>query len=1246
MKNWQNQCYITAPLFILIHEDKIREYILKRPKDEVIRTLCKVMIGENKDQNWLHTLASSINPEYSDEAIQFDANEFLQRILDKIDPVSNFFNISSKTIRKCQNLGCQNVYNERIGQGNIILLRLKENEDHISMAELIDRYMTGVEQMPCNNCSAKIDGSLQNVLMKKTVEFQETPEILFVCADRYHTQGYKINTKLTYTQTLWLPLGKDDGRADMYRLFGLVQHHGERPTSGHYDTYISSNDVKCPMQYNDNGGCEPTWNPVSWEKYQEAKHNGYIFCYKKHEPQEGFIMPDWVDELSNTNKNENEEEKSLREKQKSRIVQKLVSTPEIKSKKMKEEHCHFCVRDTGKSRNSLMRHLETDGNCKTLYLRNYHQTNLLDVSVVIFDCIACDLSKKDNQKIFPLKIHLKNNGNCLSVYCKLLNVTNLEEVMYIVKKQKRKNQDSRSSSKRRLESVKNFNRNEKSLTITTAMNDFKRDTVLGNHLRCALCKGNYLESAVKIVKKSEAQSIGFTLEDSDRRMSKHWVCHDCNRTGVKDRLAKSYIKNITLEYIDDGNVRTFVPVYHSEDPYSSDQDEFINRSNEGKIIRILLPNKYDCVAFIGGNPNCPNFQNDANLTHRLSQCKQSLTVDDIRRLFTNQFKKYQSCILYSQRFFGKISDMDTRQLSEIEPLVHDKHIHGSMQWEKNLHNNMHHRFDQLGIKAVNVTIQIGLKNIENLATIKLIQGQTVTYDFEGNSSNEQKIKYWLHDHSAETDCSQSCVKTDLKMLDNSEVESNDQYSSVIVTSVFLKQRSLIENLVKNQTFELGSSNYIFDTSYDLNGTPFISGLIWPSKMDGINTALHEKSYDESINIEKDILAYQKLVEQNFCTSSCEATLMNQFEMTYNEAKEVSKLVKKHQIDFNKFPSLPPSLETFYKLPPSEEIYEENIQQAEELTTHMIELLMSLPNDLKKDLSTRQWLEDVDRRKVKVFWDTPSGLYVNVTIQIGSKNFHFSNDKMLTKLILQYSKAEFSCPFMGYYQYSLRISRKLQNEVVMKKEKVIESFTYMFNPIILKAVETRIHTYPVHGPVSLDRFENVESENFGNMDIDQQLLKSHKVVSLNQLLHFNDNKKCKILANPPVQYINCSPFSRELFMKVFEETETTFSVDGEPGFFEKLYNDVLRHKLRLNGDDLLLCETATLYEFVGNEESEKLSEEIKRLDIDEIRTSNSMTSSISGEFLPEYIVCSNDHVMKLRKNQGCYNTFLCFWLVYH
>ena len=78
MKNRGNQCFIDAPLFTLFYEDKIREYILGRPNDKVIRTLKKIMIGENKDQNWLHTLASSINPAFSDETKQFDAKAGFQ----------------------------------------------------------------------------------------------------------------------------------------------------------------------------------------------------------------------------------------------------------------------------------------------------------------------------------------------------------------------------------------------------------------------------------------------------------------------------------------------------------------------------------------------------------------------------------------------------------------------------------------------------------------------------------------------------------------------------------------------------------------------------------------------------------------------------------------------------------------------------------------------------------------------------------------------------------------------------------------------------------------------------------------------------------------------------------------------------------------------------------------------------------------------------------------------------------------
>ena len=120
-------------------------------------------------------------------------------------------------------------------------------------------------------------------------------------------------------------------------------------------------------------------------------------------------------------------------------------------------------------------------------------------------------------------------------------------------------------------------------------------------------------------------------------------------------------------------------------------------------------------------------------------------------------------------------------------------------------------------------------------------------------------------------------------------------------------------------------------------------------------------------------------------------------------------------------------------------------------------------------------------------------------------------------------------------------------------------------------------------------------------------------------------------------INSWPFSKRtfpdaqpLFLKVSGPTEETFTAADQAGFFEMTYNAVVRHKLRVNGDDLILAETSCCFDFIGRKESAELysvySESLDKIPPSEVK------SSISGKFLPSLIICSNGHVLRIRKKR--------------
>ena len=108
--------------------------------------------------------------------------------------------------------------------------------------------------------------------------------------------------------------------------------------------------------------------------------------------------------------------------------------------------------------------------------------------------------------------------------------------------------------------------------------------------------------------------------------------------------------------------------------------------------------------------------------------------------------------------------------------------------------------------------------------------------------------------------------------------------------------------------------------------------------------------------------------------------------------------------------------------------------------------------------------------------------------------------------------------------------------------------------------------------------------------------------------------------------------QNLVRKVKEETDESYKFEGSEGFFEILSSNVSRHQQRRNGKHLLLAETCMNYDFVGRSKSEEVFEIFdQRLDKIPQSDVESIYEDTDGKkLMPEYILCSNRHVMKIRK----------------
>ena len=139
----------------------------------------------------------------------------------------------------------------------------------------------------------------------------------------------------------------------------------------------------------------------------------------------------------------------------------------------------------------LETHLEANKECATSYYNELKVDSVLAVMIIEFPCLNC--SVMTNCKY--LKPHLNQSPNCLTYYETKLGVKTIDEIMKKIKSIKRKRQPSRLSTNRR-----DYIRNQEPITVTQAINNYRKFVALANYRLCCICCGHYLESSTFEIK--------------------------------------------------------------------------------------------------------------------------------------------------------------------------------------------------------------------------------------------------------------------------------------------------------------------------------------------------------------------------------------------------------------------------------------------------------------------------------------------------------------------------------------------------------------------------------------------------------------------------------------------------------------------------------------------------------------------------------------------------------------------------
>ena len=333
---------------------------------------------------------------------------------------------------------------------------------------------------------------------------------------------------------------------------------------------------------------------------------------------------------------------------------------------------------------------------------------------------------------------------------------------------------------------------------------------------------------------------------------------------------------------------------------------------------------------------------------------------------------------------------------------------------------------------------------------------------------------------------------------------------------------------------------------------------------------------------------------------------------------------KYQTDYNISPDrLPlPSNETILRrLPQNESL--ENISTCKSFLRFCKTNLLNLSLEEKQNLDTIEWLQNLSKHS--------KFTYVNeskLQLEIQGKCFQFCIDENLTSFIARMGS------FDGVYHFSLTMCEEEEEfSIVLKRIRIQDCYVLPYNYILLKSFQSRIDVVPLYSEKAWWKFEEKYTEEDPVIDFEddeetvENLLTNHSLVSLPELFTLSDSKRFVEYYSAPIQFIAAFKELKRRFKKIKTRVEGSYKCP-KSNYYEELSNNVFRHMSRLNGENVLLVENCLWYDLLqkgpGSIKFNIYKDNFGKIPDGEI-------FGVSGDPLPEYILCANEQVLKLRED---------------
>ena len=912
-------------------------------------------------------------------------------------------------------------------------------------------------------------------------------------------------------------------------------------------------------------------------------------------------------------------------------ILKTLSSSSAKKRLVKDSHCHFCEADC--DRETLQDHLSESERCRTLYLRKCHVNSIDAVMVLNFKCLFCD---QTNFQIFYH--HLEMFPACRAKYCAKFGVTSSQEVSMALNKLKRSALPSRRSLYRNEnETLRNKRQKydeERNKSMECFLNTHSISTALANVKLCIRCYCN-VQDAFEV-------DLDIDNKEDFRRLNRLWICRFCNQEVELEEMTAPTVRMTPIESEDGGEV-TFVPDF-GQIVNETEIDPQSAADRRQQVIKVILPSSVKSLSNLDLNVSARGLS-PFNVQRLLYRNGRLIDEGFMAHIYINQITKYQSAETNADLFYGKIDDLNINRkvLSSVKPCSKEHEIKGSDDFRRRQIDDVKWRMETLGSYCLKLTVSFPLINIQTVMTSLIQQGKIVTVSYSGDRANELHQSYTIHagtnyslliiaklsnirlfgfqylfaGHDSSSACIEDCVTVTEDTYQGLDESSPDV--STYVSSVDSKVSSFLKNIIKSPASPFESQIYFLQVNFNRKGEASLEGVIWPKKFQNINMSLIDDSFKFDVELEELV----NLLKCYISTSSNKNSLKEQFSLCDQEAKHIEKLVKTNQLhlcedsECEKCIDPPlPSLEWIITKCPDEM---ENIYSSKKLLGALKSHLTSLPREDLLTMSTLDWLEQL--------WDEmESEVEDNVwIIEYDSEHYQFKLNHILNKLIVKYS----DCPLLAAYHYALScVGNGQQNKIIVRRSHLRDMFTEPFFPFFLKAAKSPMSV------TIISSYREWKASSYRVPDYENALkngLSNHTSVSLSEAICLTDSNKLRIKSSTALEYVFTGPDAKTFFKKVREHNENCFVLAGEDGggvFYEYQETIVSRYFRRMNGKDLLLCELAAFYEYVGRENSDSKFQVYKDR-LDKIEFSD-VVSVRGNEKLPELVLIENGDVLQMKK----------------